>query len=662
MTKSSNKAAKILKRLGMVFIKGPEIAFKNWKDYSEKDKILDVSKSFENKFKAMKIKGSIEKPTRKVLRAAKSHADHDNSKLKLAIKNLSDHVSKRNHDALNLWHINSIKNRIGALNSNEKAEVLSEVKGLKLREILTKLCNRVTIASYLRIIKFNDKVAQSLNLFDKHIQRRLKGGLGKWAKFANKTEKNSLIRNINSLKLSQKLESVAKRQLRTVSLILTNDENKVKTALKSIFLGITKKIHSSFMTWKEFVHNTNHKIIFDQARSYKLRVSLEKLTRRVLKLAENRILEDGDIVKAKLKGVIKKLTELPKDSLKRWKNFVNLCHSQKMLDGLRSHKLVTNLQKIPNRTLRNACERLLGEGNLVKGAIKRIQSAILKKPKLGLEMWKKYVQDCKQKKFYDNARSLNLKITLARLTKRTEKIAFLKIISDDDKAKNALRRIVNGLGKSTKFFLGKWKDFVVNCKHKSIFDAMRSHKLQISLEKLIKRTANDAFNRIFENGDIIKAKIRGVIKKLTDLPKDAIKRWKNYINSCHIGRILDNLRSQKLNLSLRKIPSRTLRNVCERLLGEGSLVKGAIKRIEFAIQKKPKIAFDLWKKFVKDCELKKVYDNARSKELKLCMSRITKRTEKEGFSRMINNNDRLKGLIRKLSKGLSKQPKVYIEK
>ena len=153
-----------------------------------------------------------------------------------------------------------------------------------------------------------------------------------------------------------------------------------------------------------------------------------------------------------------------------------------------------------------------------------------------------------------------------------------------------------------------------------------------------------------------------MIKKLTDLPKDAIKRWKNYINSCHIGRILDNLRRQKLNLSLRKIPSRTLRNVCERLLGEGSLVKGAIKRIEFAIQKKPKIAFDLWKKFVKDCELKKVYDNARSKELKLCMSRITKRTEKEGFSRMINNNDRLKGLIRKLSKGLSKQPKVYIEK
>ena len=98
----------------MVFIKGPEIAFKNWKDYNEKDKILDMSKSFENKFKAMKIKDSIEKPTGKAFLAAKSHANRDNSKLKLAIKNLSDHVSKRNQDALNLCHINSIKNRIGA--------------------------------------------------------------------------------------------------------------------------------------------------------------------------------------------------------------------------------------------------------------------------------------------------------------------------------------------------------------------------------------------------------------------------------------------------------------------------------------------------------------------------------------------------------------------
>ena len=122
---------------------------------------------------------------------------------------------------------------------------------------------------------------------------------------------------------------------------------------------------------------------------------------------------------------------------------------------------------------------------------------------------------------------------------------------------------------------------------------MRSHKLKNSLERLTRRSLRDTAQRISGDGDIIKARLRGVIKKLNDLPKDALKTWKAYVLSCHNKKLLDNLRSQKLFLALFKIPKSTLRGVCERLLGEGNLVKGAIRRIQLSIQKKPKAAFEL---------------------------------------------------------------------
>ena len=62
-------------------------------------------------------------------------------------------------------------------------------------------------------------------------------------------------------------------------------------------------------------------------------------------------------------------------------------------------------------------------------------------------------------------------------------------------------------------------------------------------------------------------------------PKEAFDRWRKYVQAINNHEILDNVRSQKLLICLEKIPKSKLRDVTQRIIGEGDKVKGAIKKI-----------------------------------------------------------------------------------
>ena len=157
LTKESVIVRKSLKRLSHILTKGTEIAVTNWKQYLEKEKIGDVSKTFESKFKAMKIKSSLEKPARKVLRSAKAHANHDNTKLKSALKILTIAASKRNSDAIRLWYVNSIEN----IANTEKKSAITKSNGQQLRFVLNNLCKRNAKAVMVRIAPKEDKLIKA---------------------------------------------------------------------------------------------------------------------------------------------------------------------------------------------------------------------------------------------------------------------------------------------------------------------------------------------------------------------------------------------------------------------------------------------------------------------------------------------------------------------
>jgi hypothetical protein len=70
-----------------------------------------------------------------------------------------------------------------------------------------------------------------------------------------------------------------------------------------------------------------------------------------------------------------------------------------------------------------------------------------------------------------------------------------------------------------------------------------------------------------------------------------------------------------LNEHLHKIPQRTLRNGFNKVIGEGDNVKGAIRRMLIAYQKKPKDAFDQWKRYLEMVKNKQLLDTIKVKQL-----------------------------------------------
>ena len=259
-------------------------------------------------------------------------------------------------------------------------------------------------------------------------------------------------------------------------------------------------------------------------------------------------------------------------------------------------KLKTCLDKIPRRTVRDAFQRIVGDGDKVKGAIKQMCTSILKKPKFAFAKWAKFTQDVKKKTFFDALRSSQLKERLYNITRRTISRVSQIIQGDGDKVKGALKCIVSGLKNVPRKSLRSWVHKVEDIKHKNLFDNARTAKLKNALERLLRRTTKDTTERI-KGVLFVAPTVRKTIRRMEQLlkkrPKAAFDRWRKYAYAVNTKMILNSVKSLTLKTKLEKSSKRTVRDAFQRIVGEGDKVKGAIKQIYRALQKKPKLAYDI---------------------------------------------------------------------
>ena len=72
------------------------------------------------------------------------------------------------------------------------------------------------------------------------------------------------------------------------------------------------------------------------------------------------------------------------------------------------------------------------------------------------------------------------------------------------------------------------------------------------------------------------------------LPRGAINQWKKYVEGIKAGKILENLKAQKLKILLQILPIRTMKDAKQRILGGGDKIKGAIRDLETKIKQVPR--------------------------------------------------------------------------
>ena len=105
----------------------------------------------------------------------------------------------------------------------------------------------------------------------------------------------------------------------------------------------------------------------------------------------------------------------------------------------------------------------------------------------------------------------------------------------------------------------------------------------------------------------------GILKRK---PKQAFDLLRKFVRAVNKKAFLDGVKSRELKAELDKVAIRTFRDATERILGDESKVKGAIKKIYSSMQRMPNTPTKKWKKYLEGLKNKSFFDNVRSIEAK----------------------------------------------
>jgi hypothetical protein len=112
-----------------------------------------------------------------------------------------------------------------------------------------------------------------------------------------------------------------------------------------------------------------------------------------------------------------------------------------------------------------------------------------------------------------------------------------------------------------------------------LLNAIKARQLKECLERIPVRTLKDGFERIVGDGDKLKGVIKRMLKQYERRKYDAFRKWKQWLVDSRSLGLLNAIKARELNYKLESIPSRTLKDGFERIVGDGNKLKGVIKRM-----------------------------------------------------------------------------------
>ena len=190
--------------------------------------------------------------------------------------------------------------------------------------------------------------------------------------------------------------------------------------------------------WKSFVAKTKAGVLLNAVKTEKLRFYLRRVPGRVLRSSFERLIGDGNRVKGALRRLEIGFSKVTLSGFRRWQDFCIARRAQDSLKKLKAAQLKNSLQRIPRRVVRDAYDRILGDGKVVAGAMRRLALQIQKRKQAAFLLWKSKAQVSKHSSL---SKGNKLKNLLHKAANRTLRSAFTKILGDK-RAHRALARLV----------------------------------------------------------------------------------------------------------------------------------------------------------------------------------------------------------------------------
>lgn len=254
------------------------------------------------------------------------------------------------------------------------------------------------------------------------------------------------------------------------------------------------------------------------------------------------------------------------------------------MDTLKANMLKNVMAQIPRRSMKDAVNRVIGQGNIVKGILKDLEARTKNLPRSAIKIWKNYVERIKTGALIDNVRAHAIKSNLQQIQTRTARDGLKRIVGQGNIVTGVLKQLDQRLRQIPREALQKWKGYVNHVKTGAILDNLRAEKLNTTLNKIPVRVLKDTHHRIIGQGNLVMGVLKDLENRLRQIPRDALRKWRVYVTHVKTGAILDSLRAERLKTSLNSIPQRVMKDCVQRLIGEGDKILGMLKNLEKKIK------------------------------------------------------------------------------
>ena len=523
--------------------------------------------------------------------------------------------------ALKRWRDHVARIKAGSMFDNLRAQQLKNSFG--------RIAIRTLRGSHNSVVLFHSSIGKVFDKLDNYLRNKIKNSLNIWEKFAVKVAKGELLDGIRAQKLNAVMMQIPLRVLKDSNQRIMGNGDKITGALRALESRFKAVPRDALKRWREFVNRIKSGSMFDNLRAQKLRLHLERIPKRSLKAVQNTVvLYHGTIGKV-LQNLDTLTLRWKKQALRNWERYSDLIRYGHILDNVRAQQLKNLLQAIPHRTVKDAQQRIFGQGDKVTGALRELDFRMKNIPRDALKRWKDYVDRIKRGQMFDNLRAQKLKDHLQKITVRTVKGAQYSVVLFHNKIGKVFHNLDNILNKLRKDALRVWEKYAIKCQTGDLLSGIKAQKLKIALQQIPYRTSKDTLQRLIGQGDKVTGALRELDSRIKNIPRDALKRWKDYVARIKSGNAFDNFRAQKLKFHLGRIPIRSIRAPFNTIVLLESKVSKIFDKLDEALKTRRRDALKEWDKYVAKCHRGDLLDGIRTQKLKNAMSRVPMRTLKD---------------------------------
>mmetsp|Transcript_34163 Transcript_34163/g.59690 ORF Transcript_34163/g.59690 Transcript_34163/m.59690 type:complete len:1503 (+) Transcript_34163:18-4526(+) len=634
-------------------------AVSTWKSYVSESKSQD-------RVRGKVLAGLLNRVPHRRLKDAVDRKFATQAKLKESFIKM-DNVAKRVPvQTMNSWYRNSSRKSAAA-----------DTQARTLQSLLRKLPNSSTRDALDRILSDGNKIKGVFRRLSIYAEKRPKALLEKWRQSCND---QSLLEKVRGMQ---------------------GKETKIFKALFDLSLITKQNSKTAFDKWGRYVKSVAKKDLLDNARSYKLKNHLDRVTRPTLAKSLDTIVGGGK----KWLGTLYRLdafaTRKPLEVFKVWNDYINESKQHEISDKIRSERLRNHLNNIPRRSLKTAYNRVVGDGKDFKRSITIIDKFAKKIPQQTINQWQRNsVTEATQEA--DKARRFVEK--LSRLPKPTLRAAADRLYGKGKRVKGALRRLEKLVESKPEIYLQKWRDFNSHAKLIEYFNKNRGQEnklyiamsnfvkeaqrkpkiffdkwrkgvqyqkelqwfiqnrklsLQNLLEKIVKPNLRKSLDTILGGGN----RLTGVFYRLDSLTTrklgHALKKWNDFLSEGDIDNISKEIRSERLRNCLNRLPRKTLRNAFSRVTDNDKKLERTITSLEKVVKKVPLQAVNIWFRMA---TLKAHEEQEKAQNFVNKLSSVPLRTLRNANDHILGNGDRCKGALRRLLTMSEKKPIKYFFK